>query len=58
MVEMVYSPKRKIQELIEFYNSTDYMMAEHFANISPKIIMNYLTKNRGKIEDIIIIRKR
>ena len=48
----------KIQELIDFFNSTDYYVAEHFANVSPKIIFDYLVKNRGKIEDIIIIRKK
>lgn len=48
----------KIKELVDFYNSTDYMMAEHFADISPKLIMDYLTKNREKIEDIIVIRRR
>ena len=48
----------KIKELVDFYNSTDYYVAEHFVDVSPKIMMDYLMKNRVKIEDIIIIRKK
>ena len=48
----------KIQEFIDFYNSTNFYVAEHFASCSPKMLENYLTKNKGKIEDILIIRKK
>mgnify|MGYP001565857183 CR=1 FL=1 len=49
---------QKIQELVDFFNSTDYYVVEHFVDCSPKLLENYLAKNKGKIEDIIIIRKK
>jgi len=52
----------KIQELIDFYNSTDYYVAEHFTDCSLLMLVlmleDYLKKYKGKIEDIIIIRKK
>lgn len=55
----MYLPRRtsKIKELIDLYNSTNYYVAEHFTDCSPKLLINYLQKNSGKIEDIIIIRR-
>lgn len=56
----MYSPRRtsKIKELVDLYNSTNYYVAEHFTGFSPKMMIKYLIKNSGKIEDIIIIRKK
>ena len=48
----------KIQELIDFYNSTDYYVAEHFTDCSPKILEGYFRKYKRKIEEVIVIRKK
>mgnify|MGYP001602243508 CR=1 FL=1 len=56
----MYSLQRtsKIEELIDLYNSTDYYVAEHFVDFSLKRMLLYLIKNSGKIEDIIVIRRK
>ena len=48
----------KIQEFVDFYNSTDYLIAEHFADFSPKMMMDYFQKNSKKIKDVIVIREK
>lgn len=56
----MYQPRRtsKIQKLIELYNSTDYYVADHFTGFSPRMMIKYLMNNSGKIEDVIVIRRK
>ena len=49
---------QKIQEFMDFVNSTKFLRAVQFSTFSPNIIINYLQKNSGKIESIIIILKK